>query len=237
MSELLVVGGTSGLGLEFIKARISVGDKVVVVSRQELNLKGVTSIICDLSDTQEVSHKIKELLRLKLSFDSLLFFQRSRKDSNEDSWQSEFDVAVSSTRQFLQSSKNMLRTEGDKSIIIVNSIASTFISRDATDGYQISKAALLHLARYYAVLLGKQGIRVNTVTPFTFVKEISKDFFESNQDWHKIVEKRIPLGRICTPGEIIDLIEFLRGEKSKYITGQEIIIDGGITLSLGVDLS
>jgi NAD(P)-dependent dehydrogenase (short-subunit alcohol dehydrogenase family) len=237
MSELLVVGGTSGLGLEFVKARISAGDKVVVVSRKEFKLNGVTSIICDLSDAEEVGFSIKRLLRSKLNFDSLLFFQRSRKGSYEDSWQSEFDVAVSSTRQFLQSSQSMLRNDGDKSIVIVNSIASTFISRDATDGYQISKAALLHLARYYAVVLGNQGIRINTVTPFAFVKEISKDFFESNQDWNKIIEKRIPLRRICTPEDIINLIDFLRGKQSNYITGQEVIIDGGLSLSLGVDLN
>ena len=120
MSELLVVGGTSGLGLEFVKARISAGDKVVVVSRKEFKLNGVTSIICDLSDAEEVGLSIKGLLRSKLNFDSLLFFQRSRKGSYEDSWQSEFDVAVSSTRQFLQSSQSMLRNDGDKSIVIVS---------------------------------------------------------------------------------------------------------------------
>jgi len=237
MSVLLVVGGTSGLGLEFVKTRISEGHKVVVVSRQEFSLQGVTSITCDLSNLQEVSIMIKELSSSNFTFDSLLFFQRSRGNPDRDSWQSEFDVTVSSTRLFLQSSESILSDDGDKSIVIVNSVAGTFITRDATDSYQISKAALLHLARYYAAKLGKAGIRINTVTPFTFVKDISRNYFESSNEWQQIVEKRIPLGRICTPIDIINLIDFLRGDKAQYITGQEIFIDGGLSLSLGVDFN
>lgn len=237
MSVLLVVGGTSGLGLEFVNTRISEGHKVVVLSRQEFSLQGVTSITCDLSNLQEVSIIIKELSSSNLTFDSLLFFQRSRRNPDKDSWQSEFDVTVSSTRLFLQSSSSILSDDGDKSIVIVNSVAGTFITRDATDSYQISKAALLHLARYYAAKLGKDGIRINTVTPFTFVKDISRNYFESSNEWQQIVEKRIPLGRICTPIDIINLIDFLRGDKAQYITGQEIFIDGGLSLSLGVDFN
>lgn len=237
MAELLVVGGTSGLGLEYVKHCNSRGDNVVVISRRASNLPGVTSILCNLADRREVDGAIREVSKLNLRFDSFLFFQRNREGSDKDAWQSEFDVSVSSTRAFLQNSDRMFREDGEKSIVIINSMAATFATRDASDAYQVSKAALLQLSRYYASILGRKGIRINTVTPFSFVKDSSRDFYDTNDKWHKIVEQRIPLGRICTPTDIINLVDFLISEKSQYITGQEIYIDGGLSLTLGVDLT
>lgn len=237
MPEILVVGGSSGLGYEFVKVNISQGNKVVVISRRDNDLPGVINLNCNLGDLKAVDCLIQDLLISKLRFDSLIFFQRSRGSLVKHSWQSEFDVSVSSTRKFLQDSQKMLRDDGAKSIVVVNSIAGTFVTHDASDSYQISKAALRQLVRYYASSLGKHGIRVNSVSPFAFVKDSSKDFLDFNHAWNQIISQRIPLGRNCTPEDIIYLIEFLIGHRSGYITGQDICIDGGLSLSLGVDIS
>lgn len=237
MSELLVVGGTSGLGLEFVRVSVSQGNKVTVISRRDIDLPGVMNVHCNLEDPKAIDCVIQDLSLSKIGFDSILFFQRSRGSTDEDSWRNEFDVSVSSTRKFLQCSQTLLRQHGNKSIVVVNSIAGTFVTRDAPDSYQISKAALRHLVKYYAFTLGRLGIRINSVSPFAFVKDSSKDFFDSSQSWNNVMTQRIPLGRTCTLEDIINVIDFLLGQKSGYITGQEIYIDGGVSLSLGVDLT
>lgn len=237
MDNVLVVGGSSGLGLEYTKHCLSENKRVVVISRSKMQIPGVTGIACDLANLKKVNKLVDWLENSQTHFDSMLFFQRDRSISNEESWQSEFDVSVSTTRLFLKKAKTLLSSHGQKSIVTVNSLAGTFTTKDASDSYQVSKAALLQLTKYYAWVLGPDGIRVNTVSPFSFAKHSSKEFFETSSRWRDLVENRIPLRRTCTTADIINLINFLVSEKSNYITGQELVIDGGLSLSLGVELN
>jgi NAD(P)-dependent dehydrogenase (short-subunit alcohol dehydrogenase family) len=96
--------------------------------------------------------------------------------------------------------------------------------------YSIAKSAILAMTRYFASFLGKYGIRCNAVSPGAF-PNTQGDSYNSNQDQEMIerLEKRTVLGRTGTPDDLLGALVLLSSDASTYITGQNIIIDGGWT--------
>jgi len=90
-----------------------------------------------------------------------------------------------------------------------------------------SKAAVHQFTKYAAVLLGKDRVRVNTIVPGWFPKKRGVE----RRDYIDGIIERIPLLRIGIPDDIVGPILFLLSPMSRYITGQEIIVDGGYTLT------
>lgn len=88
--------------------------------------------------------------------------------------------------------------------------------------YSASKGAVLAMTKYMSTYWAKDGIRVNTVTPGG-VESGQNDTFKRNYS------ARVPMGRMAKAEEIADAVEFLASDKSTYITGQNIIVDGGLT--------
>lgn len=88
--------------------------------------------------------------------------------------------------------------------------------------YSVSKAAVIGLTRYLATYWGAQNIRVNTLTP----GGISSG---QNETFEKLYSKRVPLGRMGATEELNSALLFLASDTSSYITGQNIVVDGGLT--------
>jgi NAD(P)-dependent dehydrogenase (short-subunit alcohol dehydrogenase family) len=88
--------------------------------------------------------------------------------------------------------------------------------------YSVSKAAVIGLTRYLAAYWGAQNIRVNTLTP----GGISSG---QNEIFEKLYSKRVPLGRMGATEELNSALLFLASDTSSYITGQNIVVDGGLT--------
>ncbi len=90
--------------------------------------------------------------------------------------------------------------------------------------YGAAKAGVIQLSRYFAVYLAQYGIRVNCISPGAFPKaEVPENFI-------KKLERKIPMGRVGRPEELTGAIQFLASKASSYMTGQNIVIDGGWTL-------
>ncbi|MFN2189295.1 MAG: enoyl-[acyl-carrier-protein] reductase FabL [Candidatus Promineifilaceae bacterium] len=96
-----------------------------------------------------------------------------------------------------------------------------------------SKAAIESLVRYLAVELSPRGIQVNAVSP-GIVKTDALDHFEIfAQEGQKILDeavKRTPVGRLCTPEDVADLVCFLCSPEAQMICGQTIVLDGGYSI-------
>jgi len=91
-----------------------------------------------------------------------------------------------------------------------------------SSAYGASKAGIIQLTKYYAVLLAKKNIRVNSVSPGGIFQDHTDDF-------KKEYSKRVPLNRMANPKEIVEPIIFLLSSMSRYITGQNLIVDGGLS--------
>jgi NAD(P)-dependent dehydrogenase (short-subunit alcohol dehydrogenase family) len=112
----------------------------------------------------------------------------------------------------------------------VSSAASKVVAAEQGPGYHVAKAGLDQLARYYAVVLGQKGIRVNVVSPGTVLKPENRDFYLGNERLQTLFKKVVPLGRMGTAQEVAEVIDFLGGPKASFITGQTLLVDGGVNL-------
>ena len=216
MANSLIIGGTKGIGSvvrSFLRNR---GDVVHTVSRSNVDDK--FHITCNISDDCSViSNTIN-------SIDNIIFMHRYRGDN----WDEEFNITVKGVDNVIKSI--MHKFSKNVSIVILSSNASHFILNEQSAEYHSSRAALEGLMRYYAVKYGSKNIRCNCILPSTVVKPENKDFFSENNKIRKMIEKITPLGRMGTSEDIANLIDFLCSEKSSFITGNLIYIDGGLSL-------
>ena len=227
----LIVGGTKGAGRALVLKWIEEGREVSVVSRTAPSGKlgpvaGVRYSQADLKDPAAVKKAVEHVLEFGPIHD-LVFFQRFRGEG--DSWAGEIDTTLTAT-------KNVIEAVGERfgeaaAIVAVGTVITRFVAEGTSVGYHVAKAGLEELVRYYAVNLAKKGVRVNGVCPSTFEKEESREFFAGNAELKEMYRKVIPLGRIGTTRELAEVISFLCSPQSSYITGQNIVVDGGFSLT------
>jgi len=131
-----------------------------------------------------------------------------------------------------QGSKIMKEQKIKGSIINVGSIYGvvsgdfriyTDCNRQTSECYGASKAAIIHMTKYFAVALAGSGIRVNCISPGGIFNNQGKDFIKN-------YSYRVPMGRMAKETEIADLAVFLSSDKASYMTGQNVMIDGGWTI-------
>lgn len=113
---------------------------------------------------------------------------------------------------------------------MVSSIADRYVAPEQPLDYHLGKAGFTQLARYYALQLGPLAIRVNVVSPCVVAKDEASEFFDRNEWLVGRYQKFIPLGRMGRPQDIVNAIMFLASDQASYITGQNLVVDGGLTL-------
>jgi 2-deoxy-D-gluconate 3-dehydrogenase len=115
--------------------------------------------------------------------------------------------------------------KGGGSIINITSVAAirTMIR---TPAYVSSKAGLAHLTRMMAMELAPVRVRVNSIAPGLFLTELSKDYLHTERG--KAMLAKIPMGRPAAEDEMDGALLLLASDASSYITGAEIIVDGGV---------
>jgi NAD(P)-dependent dehydrogenase (short-subunit alcohol dehydrogenase family) len=154
--------------------------------------------------------------------------RRLALEVTEDEWDAILDVNLKGTF-FLsqQMGRHLVATERTGAII---SIASThgvlgFAERST---YGISKAAIMHMTRMLAIEWAAHGIRVNAVAPGT-AETPSRAAFLADPKVRATMLNRIPLRRFATAEEIADAVCYLASPRATYITGQTLLVDGGLT--------
>ncbi len=229
----LIIGGTRGTGRVLTKLLSEEDYAVSVIGRREpqekdLDVKNVAYWIGDLTDREFRDKAFQDILNKNGLLNSLIFLQRYR--GKEDKWRGELETSLTATIEIIESLADKF-ANGDNSIVLISSNASNYIISDQPLGYHVAKSALVQMARFYAASLGPRGIRVNAVSPNTILKEESSSFYLQNEKLQALYKKIIPLGRMCTSSDVANVISFLCSEKASFITGQNIVVDGGASLS------
>jgi len=230
MKKIVVVtGATRGIGraiaIGLAKADYEVHGVFTASDDQAQELNGEYGIIfhrADLSDRDQALWLVEELSRLPI--DGLV--------NNAGMWEADdfntMDLAVWDKTLAVNLTAPLILTQQlsktmSKGASVIN-IASTDGMMGAFDGisYSVSKAGLINLTKSLANHLGPRGIRVNAIAPGWIDTEMVTDAPIG------MSAEMTPLGRNGTPEEVSDLVEFLLSEKSRFIHGETIVIDGGL---------
>ena len=120
-----------------------------------------------------------------------------------------------------------MQGSGGGAIVNMSSMAGKFAGEYGS-AYAMSRAGMLHFTRASAIQLAKFGIRCNSVLPGWVHTPFTEHIFavESDREWRS---ERVPLGRWAEPEEIANGVCFLASDEASYITGSELLIDGGVT--------
>lgn len=232
--NFVVVGGTRGLGLSLVKLLISDKQQVSVLGlRPPATSVRRNNRLChwlvDVTDTQALIAAIGDIVEKKGPIHQLIISTRYRGAG--DKWIGEIETCLTATKNIIEIAvSNFDSTAQNNSIVLISSVASTLIAKEQDLSYHVAKGGLDQMMRYFAVKLGPQGIRVNAVSPAIYNKEDSSNWTKSNSAYFNVLEKIVPLRRVCAATEIAKVIRFLCSEDASYVTGQNIVVDGGISI-------
>ena len=235
--NILIIGAASGLGLSLLGEFLEEGSNVIAIDKNRDHLKILKKKYSnqlnnklflypvDVREILEVRKFTNTFLKKFKKLDSLIFCAKSnlKKKNTEQNWNEIMDVLIKAPMLFIENLKSCI-IKNKTSIINIGSTNSSFVSHQPL-AYHVAKSGLNQLTKYYANILGKYYVRANVVEPGLIkTKKIKKKISNLN----KIL---IPLQKPAEFKQICDLILFLSSEKSSYITGEIIRVDGGVTLS------
>lgn len=241
----LITGGGRGIGLAIAEALAGAGAKVVITGRREqflveaeaqLKAKGYEclSIVGDVSKPEDIERTVAGALETFGTIDILvnnagITWGQATEDLALQKWQQVIDVNL--TGVFLMSQavgKHMLEKKSGRIINIasVAGIAAQDSSVVATSAYNSSKAAIISFTRNLAQEWGRRGILVNAIAPGWFPTRMASALIDKHRE---AFEARTAIGRVGDLEELKGVAIFLASEASTYVTGQTIVVDGGIS--------
>jgi 2-keto-3-deoxy-L-fuconate dehydrogenase len=130
-------------------------------------------------------------------------------------------------RRLCAASVPLLRKGTGRAIVNIASLAGLRNMDSPLDAYQVSKAAVVSLSRSLAEQLGPEGIRCNTVCPGAILTPMVESLYAESPQRRTDMESRTPLRRLGTPNDISAAVAFLLSENASFITGIDLVVDGG----------
>ena len=201
MSHVVIVGASKGIGANVQAPLAMAGHHISVLERGEM--PGYYA----------------------LPVDAMLLCQRYR---GSDEWAGELATSLTRSKQLCDWAADYM-TEGG-AIVVMASVAGVSVEEEQPVSYHAAKAALIEMVKYYAVTLGQKQIRVNAIIPGLTIKPEARQFYDSHLELEALYRDITPLGRMGTVEDIAYLVDFLISDRSSYLTGQTITLDGGIGL-------
>jgi NAD(P)-dependent dehydrogenase (short-subunit alcohol dehydrogenase family) len=244
---VLITGSSRGIGLASAVACAEQGAKVVISSRKQdacdtaaadINARfgegTAIAVACNISDKAGLQALVDATRAAFGQIDCLVCNAASnpyygpQEGIADEQFRKILDNNIVSNHWLISMVAPEMRERGEGSIVIVSSIGglrgSTVIG-----AYCISKAADMQLARNLAHEYGKHGIRVNCIAPGLIKTDFAKALWE---DEAAVAERNrtTPLRRIGEPEEIAGAVVYLASKASGFMTGQTLVIDGGVTI-------
>ncbi len=239
--KALITGASRGIGRAIAESLASAGAEVVCTSTREggcdATLEAIRAaggsakaLAADVADP----NALKELARAAAEGGAPNILVNNAGITRDGTFlrmgAEEFDTVISVNLRaaFLLAQalvRPMLKVDAPRMIFVGSVVGLTGNAGQAN--YAASKAGLLGLARSLAKEFGSRGLTANVVAPGFIETDMTAGL---SDDVREAARTKIPLGRLGTPEDIADMVCFLAGDSGAYVTGQALVVDGGMTL-------
>jgi NAD(P)-dependent dehydrogenase (short-subunit alcohol dehydrogenase family) len=157
---------------------------------------------------------------------------------SEEVWDSQIQINLKSVYLTCHYVLPIMEKQGSGSVVSIASIAGLRFIGKPQVAYSASKAALIHLMKTTAVIYANRGVRLNTVVPglmYTpYIEQLAIRYGAGDEQLYmQMREQQVPMGRQGDAWDVANAALFLVSDEAGYVTGQEIVVDGGITSSTG----
>ena len=226
----IVTGAAKGNGKIIAESLDDSGAAVVRVDLLECGTSG-KYFVGEVTD-QALIQDVKAYC-LKQEFNKLLLINNagvtfpSKYPYPKEDWDRTIEVNLTAPYQWIECLTPLFAKVKDGSIINITSLGAE-LAFPNNPAYIASKGGLKMLTKFYAKSMGKYGIRVNNVGPGYIQTDMTKSSY-SDEHIREIRERHTFLGRWGQPQDVANACLFLCSDESKYITGQDIYVDGGWT--------
>ncbi|MGW2331136.1 SDR family NAD(P)-dependent oxidoreductase [Streptomyces sp. NPDC001700] len=240
----LVTGGGRGIGRGIVDRFLEEGARVAVVQRQALDAAlqdhpRVAHIQADLSIPSSIATAVEGVVERFSGIDILvnnagIMFERGVSHIQVEEWDLMVAVNMRAPLFLAQAALPHMRGRGGGSIINIGSIEGLGANPGHT-AYCASKAGLHGLTRALAVDLGEHNVRCNAIAPGWITSELSENYLALHPDppaARDALHRLHPLGRVGQPTDVGDLAVYLASDKSGFLTGETVVLDGGRTAKL-----
>lgn len=240
-NKIIVLTGSNGLlGKETVSVLEDQG-AVVVGMDLSFEIDRDDNYVVDITDENSVNNAIKEIVKKHKSIDGWInnAYPRTSDWGNKledvpiESWRKNVDMHLNGYFICSRIALEQMKTQRSGSLINMSSIyghlAPDFSIYEGTQmtmpvAYSAIKGGINNLTRYLAAYYGPFSLRVNTVSPGGVLANQEVSFVKN-------YIKKVPLGRMAQPMDVIAVFCFLMADESSYITGQNFIVDGGWSIS------
>ncbi|HEY83105.1 MAG TPA: SDR family oxidoreductase [Dehalococcoidia bacterium] len=241
----IVTGASRGLGEGIARAFAREGAAVALFSRNIARLRelerelgeGAVAFQVDVSDAGQVTQAVGEVLerfgRVEILVNNAAIAPSMPfLETPDEVRDSVIEVNIKGVWNCTKAVLPGMIAQKYGKIINISSVTGPMVSGKGVTAYSASKGAVSGFTRSLALEVAEHGINVNAICPGSFDTPMMRSLakprgWASEDDYIKELGKEIPLGRLGTIDEMGDLAVFLASDKSKYITGAEIVIDGG----------
>ena len=234
----VVTGGSGGIGLDVSKKLAKLKIKVLILDINKPNISK-NKFICfeqvDLNNENEINQAISKFIKKEKRIDyivnaaGVLWFDKDLglEKIKTDIWDKVFSINLKSMIIVLKKILPNMKKNKFGSIVNISSIDALSGYYKPQEAYGASKAAMIRLSKSIAIQYANKNIRSNSILPGPVDTPMQKRW-KKNPNAKKNLTKIIPLQRVGKPENIADTVLFLLSEQSSFITGTEIIVDGGL---------
>jgi NAD(P)-dependent dehydrogenase (short-subunit alcohol dehydrogenase family) len=241
---VLITGAGMGMGREAARLFAAHGARIIVADINheaadetvELVQKAggeAVAVIGDVASEADVRHMVEEgvqafkALHVLYNNAGVLWKDRDRSvlETDEASWERVIAINLKSVFWVTKYGIPHLQRAGGGSIILIGSVSALAGFTRAQDGYTAAKGALISLNKSLAIQFAKDNIRSNIIHPGIVDTPLQAPYL--TDALRQEFEAGIPLGRIAHPREIASVALFLASDDSSYMTGAELVVDGG----------